>query len=137
MYPVAIFISSARWPRTLGLCMTRGLGWLRAPTVAFLFLLVAGEVVIATKLPDPVSVALTFALITTAPIFMLIAAVLKSSRLAVALTCAWVSIAVGTTIQGAYHSSYDPSKVLILPISIATYWLCGFVTLFSFGTKQP
>ena len=108
-------------------------------TTTVLCLLVAGEIVLAFKTtegPNPLSVALQYALIVISPLLVIAAAVLKGSKRTLALSCAWITIAVGAFIQYGFHSSHEPSKVLLLAISIVTYWLCGFVALFSFGTKR-
>lgn len=117
---------------------------MKLATIVMLFLLLAGEVYIGLvnngdHLPIQyiLEYGLEYALITGAPIAVVIAAVRAGPRPSIAIGCAWTDIVVGTFIQIGFHQSHDPSKVIILAISILTYWLCGLIALVSFLAKRP
>lgn len=113
---------------------------MKTATSVALYLLFAVEVFTAfqpTEHNFQLLAGLMMAFISTAPLLVIIAAVRKGSRPLLAGLCAWVSIVVGSVMQYDFHTSHDPSKILVLAVSIFTYWLCAFIALFSFGSKRP
>ncbi|OAM52816.1 hypothetical protein A7981_05085 [Methylovorus sp. MM2] len=109
-------------------------------TAVLLLVLMAGEILVASNLPEGghgfLSAVVVFAVVSAAPLLTVFVAVLRGSERSIALSCAWTSILVGFLIQWGFHASNDPSRVMLLAFSIITYWLSGFVALFSFGHKK-
>lgn len=120
--------------------MTPESRWKTLATIGPLCLLIVGEMAIASiegGRTDKLSVSLQLAIAATAPLFVVVAAVLRGSNPAIAVGCASISICVGAFMQAAYLSSHDPSKIFLLAVGWFTYWICGFVALFLLGKKRP
>ena len=80
---------------------------------------------------DPNS-AMTMAALLS-PLVVVALAVATGRNKDAAFFAAYLAIAVGGFIESAYYVSRDPSKGMLLAISLSTYWLCGVIALCSFG----
>lgn len=102
--------------------------------------LIIGEAVIAAKIFEKHSPAQTISFldldisfwsVTHIPLFVILIAVIVAKKPAIIEIYAWLCILAGFFMQHEFHASHDPSKVLILLISIFVYWVGGLIALIS------
>lgn len=107
-------------------------------TLVSLFALAVGEAFIAFKSgegPNPLEGIFTYLLIVTGPLIFVGYAVFKSINSSLPMSLAWTCIIIGFFVQYVFYTTNDPSRILIMLISIGTYWVCGFLALISYGKK--
>lgn len=66
-------------------------------------------------------------LITLPPLFATALAVIKKSFMGPA----WIIIGVGSYFQYIFHTTHDPSKLMIMLIPWFVYWVIGFYAFLS------
>ncbi len=111
-------------------------------TIAPLTALAVGEIMIAPETRgglDPTFWRNIHIAIVCGPLAVIGIAVLFRNDLPFPKILAWICITIGFYIQYVFHTSHDPSRILVIPISSRTYWLCGFLALVSmpWGTSLP
>lgn len=106
-------------------------------TITTLFMLASGQAIAFFQSDGESALTLNSIKIyiyTTWPLFFIILAIIRGNRRSIALASAWVSIVLGFAGQYLFFATHDPSRVLLLGIGIAGFWLCGFIALFSFSS---
>ena len=110
-------------------------------TLILFALLVAGEIFVAIKSSgnesNPLKASLAYFLIVGIPLLFVFTSIYIGTNLLFPIFLGWVCIAVGAMSQYAYHTSHDPSRVMVLGISLAAYWVCGVLALFSVSYQDP
>ena len=86
---------------------------------------------------DIAGFALKWMIVYLSPLLLVALAVAVGKIKSAALFSAYLSISVGAYIEHGYYLSRDPSKIMILVISLAAYWISGFIALFSFDESKP
>jgi len=86
---------------------------------------------------DPAGSAIKWMVVYLSPLLLVALAVAVGKIKSAALFSAYLSISVGAYIEHGYYLSSDPSKIMILVISLAAYWISGFIALFSFDESKP
>jgi len=102
--------------------------------------LATGEIWIAfltSEGPDSSFARNTLIAITCGPLVVICFAAIFRHDLGFPKVLAWICITIGFCIQYLFHTSHDPSRILLLPISIITYWICGFLALICLGWGTP
>jgi|SRR3990167_2640784 len=110
-------------------------------TLILFALLAIGEIWISIKSssnePNPIKSSLQYLLIVGIPLFFVFASIYIGTNLLFPIILGWLCIITGLTAQYGYHTSHDPSGVMVLAVSIITYWVCGVLALFSVSYQNP
>lgn len=109
-------------------------------TLAVMGLLVIGELVISLKASHGqnfLKEAFWYFSIVGIPLCLVFSSIYLGKNLRFPIFLGWVCIFCGFYMQYGYYTSHDPSKVMLLGISIITYWICGVLALFSTSFQEP
>nr|WP_143023920.1 hypothetical protein [Pseudomonas benzenivorans] len=110
-------------------------------TLVLFALLVVGEIIVAIKSSsyesNPLKASLLYFMIAGIPLLFVFASIYIGTNLLFPIFLGWVCIVIGLSSQYAYHTSHDPSRVMVLAVSLAAYWVCGILALFSVSYQDP
>lgn len=108
------------------------------PFIAIVALIAIGVHTSFVSNGTPYNYAATITIIIyVSPLLFVAFAVAVGSNKPVALFSAYFALLVGGYIEYAYYSSSDPSKAIMLGISLIAYWISAFVALFSLLPSKP
>lgn len=110
-------------------------------TLVLFALLVIAEFVISTRISggenDPLSASLEYFLIVAIPLFFVFASIYIGTNLIFPILLGWVCIVAGIFAHYVCYTSHDPSREMVLGVSLIAYWLCGVLALLSVSLQPP
>jgi ABC-type uncharacterized transport system permease subunit len=110
-------------------------------TLVLFALLVIAEFVIATRISgkesDPLSSSLKYFLIVAIPLLFVFASIYIGTNLIFPTFLGWICIVAGIFAHYGYYISHDPSREMVLGVSLVAYWLCGVLALLSVSLQAP
>lgn len=109
-------------------------------TLVVMALLVIGELVISLKVSEGQKLlkgAFEYFSIVGIPLFLVFSSIYFGKNRRFPIFLGWSCIFSGFYMQYFYYISNDPSRVMVLGISIIAYWICGVLALISASSKDP
>ena len=107
----------------------------------FIFgLLAIGELVMSIKTshgPDSLNDSFKYFLVVGIPLLFVFSSIYLGQNLRFPIFLGWVCILTGFLIHYGYYTTHDPSKAMILGVSVIIYWLCGVLALISVCYQEP